>query len=147
MSFVIRLVRSKLGANAIHLTIFDKSITWILFVTGYAHQYYFLLSYSIHLIACKAETVCAFCQFFHMKKTSYILSIIGQWLIIKFLAIPVGLPLLIFSSFCFYLLWFFFFWTKYLLWINYELLISLSLLLEHLGHIANLLETSSETVE
>lgn len=145
MSFVIRLVQSKLGANAIHLTIFDKSITWILFVTGYAHQYYFLLSYSIHLIACKAETVCAFCQFFHMKKTSYILSIIGQWLIIKFLAIPVGLPLLIFSSFCFYLLWFFL--TKYLLWINYELLISLSLLLEHLGHIANLLETSSETVE
>lgn len=145
MSFVIRLVQSKLGANAIHLTIFDKSITRILFVTGYAHQYYFLLSYSIHLIACRAETVCASCQFFHMKKTSYILSIIGQWLIIKFLAIPVGLPLLIFSSFCFYLLWFFL--TKYLLWINYELLISLSLLLELLGHIANLLETSSETVE
>lgn len=88
MSFAIRLVRSKLGANAIHLAIINKSITRILFVSGYAHQYYFLLSYSIHFIACKAETVSASCQFFHMKKTSYVLSIIGRWLIIKFLAMP-----------------------------------------------------------
>jgi len=66
MSFVIRLrlVRSKLGANAIHLAIIDKSITRILSVTGYAHNIIFFLVILFILLHVKQK------QFVHLVNSS-----------------------------------------------------------------------------